>query len=190
MKNFLTLLLLTILNVAIAQQKTFYRMPALFDKWVVFTAEGDLWNYDMSTNQTGRLSSHHCMESEPVFSADGKSIVFTGEYEGSSELYMISIDGGIPKRLTFENWRGTKAIGWGQDGKILYTTRSESPLDDNQLAKLNSQTLTSELVPLTQAADGAYDTNGNLYFTRFAFQCSHTSRSKEGTAQTIWQFSG
>ena len=190
MKNFLTLLLLTILNVAIAQQKTFYRMPALFDKWVVFTAEGDLWKYDMSTNQTGRLTSHHGMESEPVFSADGKSIVFTGEYEGSSELYMISIDGGIPKRLTFENWRGTKAIGWGQDGKILYTTRSESPLDDNQLAKLNSQTLTSELVPLTQAADGAYDTNGNLYFTRFAFQGSHTRRYKGGTAQNIWKFSG
>src|SRR5580765_123288 len=190
MKNFLTLFLSLILHASFAQQKGFYRRPALFDNYVVFTAEGDLWKYDMSTNQTLRLTSHHGMESEPVFSFDGKNIVFTGEYEGAPELYLISMDGGIPKRLTFENWRGTKAISWGQDGKILYTTRSESPLDDNQLAKLNHQTRTSELVPLTQAADGAYDTNGNLYFTRFAFQGSQTKRYQGGTAQSIWKFSG
>ena len=190
MKKTLTVVLAVILNVSFAQQKGFYRRPALFDNYVVFTTEGDLWKYDMSTSQTLRLTSHHGMESEPVFSPDGKNIVFTGEYEGQPELYMISVDGGIPQRLTFENWHGIKSINWALDGKVLYTTRSESPLEDNQLAKLNVQNHTSDLVPLSQAADGAYDASGNLYFTRFAFQGSHTKRYKGGTAQNIWKFSG
>jgi len=98
--------------------------------------------------------------------------------------------GGIPKRLTFANSWEVKAIGWMADGKILYTTRSESPLEDNQLIKLDPVSLTNELIPLAQAADGAFDTNGNLYFTRFAFQGSHTKRYKGGTAQNIWKFAG
>ncbi len=190
MRNCFAVFAIFILTGSIAQQKAFYRTPAIFDKWVVFTAEGDLWRYDMNTNQSVRLTSHHGMESKPVISPDGKNIVFTGEYEGPSELYMISMEGGIPQRLTYENWRGIKAINWLPDGKILYTTRSESPLDDNQLAKLNYQTRTTEWIPLAQAADGAYDLKGNLYFTRFAFQGSQTKRYQGGTAQNIWKFTG
>ena len=174
----------------LGQQKGFYRTPAIHGQWVVFTAEGDLWKYDMSSGQTARLTTHHGMESEPVFSPDGKQVVFTGELEGSPELYLMASTGGIPKRLTFANSWEVKAIGWMADGKILYTTRSESPLEDNQLIKLDPVSLTNELIPLAQAADGAFDTNGNLYFTRFAFQGSHTKRYKGGTAQNIWKFAG
>lgn len=173
-----------------AQQKGYYRTPAIHGQWVVFTAEGDLWKYDISTGQTARLTTHHGMESEPAFSPDGKQIVFTGELEGSPELYMIASTGGIPKRLTYANSWEVKAIRWMTDGKILYTTRSESPLEDNQLIKLDPTTLASELIPLAQAADGAFDTKGTLYFTRFAFQGSHTKRYKGGTAQNIWKFAG
>jgi tricorn protease len=50
--------------------------------------------------------------------------------------------------------------------------------------------MVSELIPLAQASDGTYDTTGTLYFTRFAFQGSHTKRYKGGTAQNIWKFAG
>jgi hypothetical protein len=44
-------------------------------------------------------------------------------------------------------------------------------------------------VPLAQAAEGCYDDAGKtLYFTRLAFQGSHTKRYKGGTAQNIWKF--
>jgi tricorn protease len=175
---------------AMAQQKAYYRMPALHENLVLFTTEGDLWKFDMTTNQTMRLTSHQGMEYEAVFSPDGKSVAFTGEYEGMPELYTMSAEGGVPKRVTFENWRGIRAISWLPDGKILYTTRSQSALDDNQLAKLDPNTLVSEIVPLSQAADGCYSGDGLLYFTRFAFQGSHTKRYKGGTAQNIWKFQG
>lgn len=183
-------LLIFLTQVAFGQQKGYYRTPALHENTVVFTAEGDLWKFDVSSGLSSRLTTHHGVESEPLLSPDGKWIVFTGEYEGIGELYSVSSEGGVPRRLTYDNWRGIKAVGWTPDGKVLYTTRSESPLDDNQLAKLDLQKLTRELVPLAQAADGAYDESGTLYFTRFSFQGSNTKRYKGGTAQNIWKFQG
>lgn len=184
------LLLICIAQISFAQQKGYYRTPAIHNQTVAFTAEGDLWKFDMATGQSQRLTTHHGVESEPVFSPDGLRIVFTGELEGSPELYEMPVKGGVPKRLTYENGRGIKAIAWMKDGKILYTTSNESPLDDNQLAKLDPQTLTREMIPLAQASDGTYDDAGNLFFTRLPFQGSNTKRYKGGTAQNIWKFSG
>src|ERR1700755_2585612 len=170
MNRFLAFLFLLLSASLFAQQKAYYRMPAVYNNWIVFTAEGDLWRFDLTTNQSTRLTSHQGVESEPAFSPDGKSIVFTGEYDGAPELYQISAEGGVPKRITYENMRGIKAIRWVGPEKILYTTRSQSSLDDNQLAYANPNTLVTEMIPLAQAADGDIDTNGILFFTRFPFQ--------------------
>lgn len=190
MKQFLVLLFLMTGAAVFAQQKAYYRMPAIYNNSVVFTTEGDLWKYDMASGISMRLTSHQGVEAEPAFSSDGKSIVFTAEYEGPQELYIIPSEGGVPKRITFENIRGIKAIKWAENGKILYTTRTHSLLDDNQLAWLDPKTLVSELIPLAQAADGDLDAAGNLYFTRFSFQGSNTKRYQGGTAQNIWKFKG
>src|SRR5579863_2524178 len=97
----LTLSVLYICTVQ-AQEKGYYRTPAIYKNTIVFTAEGDLWKYDVSSGATARLTTHPGMETDPVISPDGKTIVFLGQYEGASELYSMPIDGGIPKRLTFE----------------------------------------------------------------------------------------
>ena len=97
---FLTLLCLTLCLIVSAQQKGYYRTPAIHKSTVVFTAEGDLWKYDLSTGATSRLTTHQGLEQYPLISPDGKTIIFSGQYEGATELYSIGIDGGVPKRLT------------------------------------------------------------------------------------------
>src|ERR1700753_2248910 len=94
----LTLAALLVCGCLTAQQKGYYRTPAIYKNTVVFTAEGDLWKYDLSTGITARLTTHEGLEINPVISQDGKQIAFTGEYEGSDEIYTINIEGGIPKR--------------------------------------------------------------------------------------------
>jgi tricorn protease len=37
----------------------------------------------------------------PKISPDGKTIAFTGQYDGNTEVYIMPIDGGVPKRLTY-----------------------------------------------------------------------------------------
>lgn len=171
------------------QQKGYYRYPAIHGDNIIFTAEGDLWIYDLSTKETNRLTTNHGMEAYASISPDGKWVAFVGQYEGPSEVYVIPFEGGTPKRLTYEE--GSPIVyQWTNDGQILYSTNSRSTIPDVQLVKINPANRKSELLPLSQADQGTYTPNRVLFFTRLRDQGSHTKRYKGGTAQNIWKFNG
>ncbi len=123
--------------IAYSQQKGYYRSPCLYQNTVVFTAEGDLWKYDISSGYTTRLTSHAGMETNPVISPDGSQVAFTAQYEGPSELYIMPINGGVPRRLTYDYTNSKYISCWTNDGNILYRTRAYSKLPAHQLFKLN-----------------------------------------------------
>ena len=66
---------------------------------VVFAYAGDLWISSREGGAARRLTSHVGDELYPKFSPDGKWIAFTGEYDGNPDVYVISAEGGEPKRL-------------------------------------------------------------------------------------------
>lgn len=176
-----------------AGEKGYYRFPALHENRVVFTAEGDLWQYDEVSGQCFRMTTHHGMEAHPAFSPDGQWIAFNGEYEGPNEVYLIPASGGVPRRITFEGQKGNggpRVYGWTSEGQLLLSSGFYTLLPGRQLLLLDPLTLDLRRVPLAQADEGTYDETGTLYFTRLAFQGSHTKRYKGGTAQNIWKFDG
>ncbi|WP_460562437.1 S41 family peptidase [Ferruginibacter profundus] len=184
-------LILLMCNTASAQQKGYYRSPAVYKNIVIFTAEGDLWKYDMQNGITSRLTTNPGVETSPAISPDGKQLSFTGQYEGPTELYVMSINGSVPKRLTydFDNWDMYNS-GWTNDGKILYRTSKYSQLPMPQLVKLDPATLSYETLPLSQASQGCYDDAGTLFFTRLPNQGSKTKRYKGGFIEQVWKFDG
>ncbi|MBC7904203.1 MAG: PD40 domain-containing protein [Gemmatimonadaceae bacterium] len=179
------------ISTAKAQQKGYYRTPSIHQNTVVFTAEGDLWKYNLSSGQAARITTHSGVESNPAISPDGKQVAFIGQYEGPIELYVMDINGGVPKRLTydFENW-STMLVGWTKDGKILFRSERHSKMPTPQMAILDPVTKKTEQIPLAQASLGAYDDAGMLFFTRFPNQGSKTKRYKGGFIEQIWKFDG
>ena len=166
----------------------YYRFPAIHGDTIVFTAEGDLWRVPIAGGVAQRLTTHPAEESRAAFSPDGKTIAYSASYEGPTEVYTLPLEGGIPVRQTFEG-AAALVVGWTPSGDILYTTRRFATLPNPQLARLDPKTGTRTLVPLAQASDGTYDSNGRtLFFTRFAFQGSYTKRYQGGTAQNVWRF--
>jgi len=180
---------LSITGTALSQQKGYYRSPAISGNEVVFTAEGDLWKFDILSKKTQRLTTHHGVESQSSYSRDGKYIAFIGEYEGPSEIYVIPSTGGKPRRMTWEE-SSPEISQWTDDGKILYSTNYYSTLPNAQLLKLDPESAISTLIPLAQADQGTYTDKGELVFTRLRKQSSHTKRYVGGTAQSIWKFDG
>jgi len=175
-----------------AAPQGYYRQPALHGDTIVFVAEGDLWKVGTAGGSAIRLTSHPGEESQPAISSDGKTIAFVAQYEGPSEVYTMPIAGGLPTRRTFDG-QGDGVVGWTPDGKILISTRISSTLPDAQLATLDISgdnfAAKRALVPLAQAAEGSYDDSGKtLYFTRLAYQGSHTKRYQGGTAQQLWRY--
>jgi tricorn protease len=168
----------------------YYRFPAIHEDTIVFTAEGDLWIVGMGGGTARRLTTHHGTESHAAISPDGTTLAFSAEYEGPTEVYTMPLGGGLPKRRTYWGERCIVA-GWTPDGMIIYSTQHYSTLPSTQLATYDPVHDEHTVIPLSQASEGVYESSGNtLFFTRFAFQGSHTKRYKGGTAQNLWKFSG
>jgi tricorn protease len=169
----------------------YYRFPALHGDTVVFAAEGDLWRVDRRGGVAARLTTHPAEESHPAISPDGRTIAFSAAYEGPTEVYTMPVDGGLPVRRTFEGEgrNGALVVGWTPGGEILYATAHDTRLPGTELARLDPATGRRTLVPLAQASDGVYTADGKtLFFTRFAFQGSHTKRYKGGAVQNLWRY--
>lgn len=165
----------------------YYLYPSIHGDQVLFTAEGDLWQVSVNGGPARRLTTHPGEETRAVFSPDGSTIAFSANYEGPTEVYTMPASGGLPARRTFEG-AGAYVAGWTPDGRVLYTTRRYSTLPDSQLAIIDAQNRI-ELIPLSQASQGVFDTTGKtLYFTRLPFQGSHSKRYQGGTAQKLWKF--
>jgi tricorn protease len=190
-KLFFSLALLLFSTLIYGQQKGYYRTPSINGNTVIFTAEGDLWKYDINNGFTTRLTTDKGLEIDPCISPDGKQVAFTGQYEGSSELYIMDVNGGVPKRITYDySGNVTQAYSWTKDGKILYRTGAYSSIPAAQIIKLDPATLVKEKIPLWQASYGCYDDNNVLFFTRFINQGSKTKWYKGGFIEQIWKFDG
>ena len=187
-------LLLTLITVpwAAASQPGYYRQPALHGDTVVFVAEGDLWSVPLAGGRATRLTTHLAAEGNPAISPDGKLLAFTARYEGPTEVYVMPLAGGRPRRLTFDA-ANISHVGWTPDGKVLVGTDAHAGLPSHQLVALDCSSRDGVVIrtriPLAQAAQGSYTADGKtLFFTRLAFQGSHTKRYKGGTAQQLWSF--
>jgi tricorn protease len=166
----------------------YYRYPAIHGDTIVFTAEGDLWSVSAKGGAARRLTSNPGDETNAAISPDGKTIAFSAQYEGPRDVYTIPVDGGLPKRITWDG--GAIVAGWTPDGRVLVKTYRYSTLPDARLVAIDDKGQ-REMIPLAQAAQGTYSADGkSLFFTRLDWQGSNTKRYKGGTAQNIWRYDG
>ena len=79
----------------------FLSQPAISGDHIAFVYANDLWVADRDGTYPRRLTSDQGLESNPVFSPDGRWIAFNAQYDGNTDVYIVSVNGGIPKRLTW-----------------------------------------------------------------------------------------
>ena len=190
MRTFLVLLASTLLvsTSAAAAGQGYYRYPAIHGDTIVFTAEGDLWSVSTAGGLARRLTSHPGLETRASMSPDGKTIAFSAQYEGPTEVYTMPAGGGLPVRRTFDG-EAALVVGWSPSGNILYATRHFSTLPNTQLFLVDTATNLPTQIAVNQGSDACFDPTGKtLFFTRLPFQGSHTKRYKGGTAQNIWKW--
>ena len=169
-------------------RRGYYSGPSLHGDSIVFTSEGDLWTVSVSGGPARRLTTGTGIEDGARISPDGKTVAFSGDYEGPTEVYTMPVDGGLPQRRT---WDGeSEPEGWAPDGRLLVATGRYSTLPETQLVLVDDHG-GREVVPLAQGAEGAYSQDGHsLFFTRWTRQWSETKRYKGGWAENIWSFDG
>src|SRR6266487_4746041 len=93
-----------------------FRYPDVSQSQIVFTYANDLWLMAKEGGTAVKLSSPAGVETFPKFSPDGKSIAFTGNYDGNKDVYVIPAGGGVPLRLS-EHGYPDRVVDWQPDGK-------------------------------------------------------------------------
>ncbi len=94
------------------------RFPAISAQNIVFMYANDLWLVDRMGGTARLLASPAGMERFPMFSPDGRTIAFGGNYDGNNDLYTVSVDGGLPFRVTHHP-HSENLTSWSPDGREL-----------------------------------------------------------------------
>jgi tricorn protease len=169
----------------------YFRFPAVRGDTVVFTAEGDLWRTTLAGGKAQRLTTHPAAETNAAISRDGKLVAFTAAYEGAQEAYVMPIDGGLPKRLTFENGN-VLVLGWTPQGEVLVSTENTTgPAKHRVVAAVEPQRLARRVLPLADANDAALDESGRtVVFTRMglAMTNDNVKAYRGGAHAQLWRF--
>ncbi len=100
--------------------------PAIGTSHIAFIYANDLWVANPDGSGARRLTSDAGVESLPRFSPDGRTIAFSAEYDGNTDVFTIPAEGGMPKRLT---WHPSADLvrGFTPDGSaVLFASPREA----------------------------------------------------------------
>ena len=147
------------------------RFPATNGNEIVFSYAGDLYKVPASGGEAQRLTSHVGYEMFPRFSPDGKTIAFTGQYDGNTEVYTMPATGGEPLRITYTATNSRDDLGdrmgpnnivmtWTPDGqRIVYRNRISDGFS-GKLFTVDKEGGLSEVIPLPEGGFCSYSPDG------------------------------
>lgn len=145
----------------IAQETRLIRQPSLNGTHIAFTYGADVWVSDRTGKNVRRITSTAAVESDPQLSPDGKWLAFGSNRSGNFAVYVVSVDGGTPTRLT---WHPAPCYpkAWTPDSKqILYTsTRDTAPVGFSRLWLVSVEGGPSQLVSHQWGNDAAFSPDG------------------------------
>ncbi|WP_299211028.1 S41 family peptidase [uncultured Aquimarina sp.] len=165
--------------------------PAISQSNIAFVYAEDLWVAKSDGTQPRRLTIDEGIESNPVFSPDGKLIAFSAEYDGNVDVFIIPVEGGIPKRLTWHPMRDT-TLGFSPDGNsVLFN--SQRAIHTNRYSKLYQVSINGGFpteLEIPNAWHATYSPDGkHMAYTPIRERFHQWKNYRGGTTANIWLFS-
>ena len=167
-------------------QPGYLRHPTIRDDTVVFICDDDLWRVGANGGVARRLTAGLGEPSTPALSPDGRWIAFVGRDEQHPEVYVMSAEGGLARRMT---WLGPDVMvrGFTPEGRILFVTTYGQPFFRNYRAfTLPREGGMPELIPLGQVNHLAYGPGNAKLIGRNTADPARWKRYRGGTAGHLW----
>jgi tricorn protease len=195
------LLAAALLPASAPAQTKLLRFPDIAGDRVAFCYAGDIWTAPATGGTATRLTAHPGLELFPKFSPDGKSVAFTGQYEGDEQVYVMPAEGGRPHQLTYYPARGpfaprhgydNQVMGWTPDGSAI-VFRSQRDADgvrsEGQLFTVPAKGGLAKALPMPTSGAGDFSPDGKRIAYSPLFRDFRTwKRYQGGWAQDLYLY--
>jgi tricorn protease len=167
----------------------FMQYPDIHGDRIVFTYEDDIWSVSASGGTAVRLTVHPGSEFAAKISPDGKWIAFSGSYDKGPNVYLIPVDGGAPKRLTYGP--STQVVTWTPDGKnVIFRSSFENTF--RPITKLYSVSVDGTMpvrLPIPRGTLCTFSPDGTkMVFNNRGREEYYWKRYKGGQYPEIWLY--
>jgi len=165
------------------------RYPDVSSTHIVFVYADDIWVVPRSGGTAWPLASPPGGEAFPRFSPDGRTIAFSGNYDGNFDIYTVAIDGGIPQRVTYHS-SGERLCDFSFDNRLLFAMNGLGGLGRQaQLFTVQQAGGLPKRLPVPYGGYGTISGDGQwLAYTPRNRDFRTWKRYRGGWASDIWLF--
>ncbi len=171
--------------------------PAVSASHVAFIYGGDLFVADLtgahsnpSVGNVRRLTTDDGVESNPVFSPDGRTIAFSAQYDGNTDVFTVPVGGGAPTRLTWHPGADTVQC-FTPDGKAVLFTSQRATFTARYTQLFTAPVLggVEEALPIPNAARSTYSPDGHrIAYNPIPPRFQQWKRYRGGTVSRLWLY--
>ena len=95
-------------------------------------ASSDIWIYELARNVPTRFTFDPNFDGDPLWSADGKQIVFGSNRKGLRDIYQKASDGSGSEEILFESAENKVPTSLSPDGRFLAFTNTDTKANTKQ----------------------------------------------------------
>ena len=164
---------------------------------IAFTYKGNIYVVSADGGKASQITTNPSYDSDPIWTPDGNSIVFSSYREKSKDIYVVPAEGGSPKRLTSHTGNETP-LEVLKDGSVLFTANIQPDAQygdfpgSAQLYKVSQEggkpvlvtSLPISNISVTEDAEGTHVIYEDYKGYEDALRKHHTS----SVTRDIWQY--
>ncbi len=164
-------------------------------KEIVFNYQGDLYIVSTEGGKARQLTTNPAYDTDPIWTPDGKSIVFSSYRERSKDIFIMPAEGGVPRRLTAHPGNEIP-LAVLRDGSILFKAAIQQDAaygdfpGNAQLYIIGKEGGRPQLVTSLPVSAVSVNQNGDVLYEDYKgyedpFRKHHTS----SVTRDIWSYS-
>lgn len=162
---------------------------------IAFAYKGDIFTVPVDGGKAQQITTNPAFDSNPIWSPDSEQIVFSSNRLGSTDLFLVNKEGGLPKRITTHS--GTEVpITFKDDTTILFMANimpsSESTQFSSGFSQVYSVSIKGErptmfsTLPM-EYIDFSSDGKAFLYNDKKGYEDPWRKHHTSSITRDIWQ---
>ncbi|MGH9047803.1 MAG: peptidase S41, partial [Acidimicrobiales bacterium] len=109
-----------------SNDRPYLRFPTIAGEVVAFAADDDVWVGTVEGATARRLTADHAPVANLRLSPDGSAVAYAGRRDGAPEAYVVDVDGGESRRLSYWGDQFTRVLGW-EEGAVVVASAVGEP---------------------------------------------------------------